>query len=674
MTIKKIYILPLMLATIMGLVLVFKQAQALTPSDTYYGHQWYLKRVEAFQAWDKVKQTNNIVVAVIDSGVDINHPDLKNNIWINPKEIAGNNLDDDHNGYIDDINGWDFVNSVPDPSPKFDFGFTENGITHGTLVAGIIAGQGNNNEGIAGISWHTKIMPLKVLTDSGQGSTFKIIKAIDYAVDNKADIINLSFVGFDYNKSLESAVKRAYDAGVIIVAAGGNEEGEGFGNFLDKNPMYPVCHDGNKTENRVIGVAATGPLDQKASFSGYGGCIDIAAPGISIFGASVYAPDKSKIFNKYYDGYWSGTSLAVPIVSGTISLIKQANPKLSSAEVREVLLTTADNINLINPQFINRLGVGRVNVSSAVEIAQAKLNANSFGILTSVASKEESGSKLMSSDGKELNEIISLAGYNLASGDLNNNKQAEIIAVPKKGFPVIQIFNKDGELINKFTAGENLTGASLAVGDTNHDGNDEIIVGLGLGSKPEVKIFNKDGQLLASWLAYAPEFSGGVNVAVGDTDQDGIAEIITAPMSVGGAHIRIFNHDGRVLGQFFAYHKKMRSGFQVAVGNVFFNTRQQGANIIVVPNAGMSPYVRVFSRFGDLKRKFAVYPTSFTGGVELAVADTDHDGLDEIITGAGPGGSTEIKIFKGSGLMIGSFSASEEEVAQGVSLSAILLK
>ena len=674
MTIKKLHILPLMIITIMGFVLLSKQAHALVPSDPYYGHQWYLKRVAAFQAWDKVKQTDKVVVAIIDSGVQINHPDLRNNIWTNPLEIAGNGKDDDHNGYVDDLHGWDFVNNNSNPEPKFNPNYTENGITHGTVVAGIIASEGNNNQGIAGIAWHTKIMPLKVLDDQGRGSTFKIIKAIDYAINNQADIINLSFVGTKYNKSLASAIKRAYKAGIIIVAAGGNEAGQGYGNFLDKNPMYPVCYDGSKKDNMVIGVAATGPLDQKTSFSGYGGCIDIAAPGISIFSTTVYAPNKAKSFNKYYDGYWSGTSLAVPIVSGTIALIKQANPKLNPQEIREVLFSTADNINLINPQFINRLGVGRVNVLSAVEIAKAKLNNKRVGILASSDDKTVNSAKIFNPQGKEISKLRNFIGYNLASGDLTGNGKGEIVAVPQQGLPIVSVYNKQGNLIYKFIAGNTLNGASIAVGDTNHDGLDEIILGLGKNNEPRIKIYNAQGKLLNTWLAYALNFRGGVNVATGDINNNGYAEIITAPMSAGGAHIRIFNQNGKVLGQFFAADKKIRNGFKVAVGNVFLNTRQQGANIIVVPSKNRSPYLKIFNRFGKLKRKFAAYSTKYTGKVELAVSDINHDGLDEIITAAQPKKQTNIKIFKGNGLLLDSFFATKDDSTQNISLTPILLK
>src|SRR3989339_449910 len=224
------------------------------------------------------------------------------------KKIPDNGIDDDRNGFIDDVFGWDFVNNLADPRPKFKEGYTQDGIIHGTVVAGIAAASGNNASGITGVSWNTKIIPLKALNDKGEGDTKDIIKAIDYAILNGADIINFSFVGFGFSKSLETAIRRAYKAGVVMVAAAGNEENEEKqGYFLDEVPMYPVCHDGNYRENMVIGVAATDALDQKAKFSGYGfQCIDISAPGVSIFSTSVYSPNqyfKEMPFDKYHDGY-----------------------------------------------------------------------------------------------------------------------------------------------------------------------------------------------------------------------------------------------------------------------------------------------------------------------------------------------------------------------------------
>ncbi len=213
---------------------------SIIPSDTYFNNQWYLQKIKAVQAWNVIRESPNIIIAVLDSGVQIDHPDLKDNIWVNKKEIPDNGIDDDKNGFADDSNGWDFVNNLPDPAPKFKEGFTEDGILHGTIIAGIAAAAGNNAAGVAGITWKAQIMPIKVLDDKGEGNTAKVVKGIDYAVANGAGIINLSFVGFGYSKSLDDAVKRAYDAGVIVVAAGGNEEGQREGYFQSEHRRR--CH------------------------------------------------------------------------------------------------------------------------------------------------------------------------------------------------------------------------------------------------------------------------------------------------------------------------------------------------------------------------------------------------------------------------------------------------
>ena len=250
--------------------LVLPANAGITPNDPYYLRQWYLPKIGADSAWTKIRETPDITVAVIDSGVDINNPDLKNNIWVNTKEVAGNGLDNDHNGFIGDINGWDFVNNVPDPSPKFDDGWTEAGISHGTMVAGIIGAEGDNSIGVTGVTWKTKIMPLRVLNDRGEGKISSVVRAIDYAVANGADIINLSFVTYNYSDALQGAIARAYKAGVIVVAAAGNDQTNGEGRNTSKSPIYPACMDGTHGENMVIGVAATDALDQKAPFSSYG--------------------------------------------------------------------------------------------------------------------------------------------------------------------------------------------------------------------------------------------------------------------------------------------------------------------------------------------------------------------------------------------------------------------
>ena len=440
------------------------------PNDPLYIDQWYLQKINALQAWGIKTSSPNVVVAVLDTGVDIDHPDLDGNIWVNVGEIANNGLDDDHNGYIDDLNGWDFVNNTADPKPKFQEGFTEIGLQHGTIVAGIIAARGNNNFGITGINWVAKIMPLKVLSDSGEGNTVSVIKAIDYAINNGADIINLSFVGSGSSNSLTEVILRAYNAGIIVVAAAGNEDTDGTSHSLDVTPAYPVCSEG--FYNTVIGVAATDALDQKAYFSNFGQkCIDISAPGTSFAGLSVYDPAQihgGKIYDTYVQGYWAGTSMSAPVVSGSLALLKSINPKLSNKKVIGVMLQTADNIENLNPTYHNALGAGRINLGQAAQ--------------------------------QIYSDLISKKGY-------------IVVAPQSKASSTIKLYGEQTVSFNAY--GDNFYGgANLTAGDINGDGLDEIITGAGVGGGPHVRVFDQNYNLLTGFFAYSENFVGGVNVTV----------------------------------------------------------------------------------------------------------------------------------------------------------------
>jgi len=659
---------------------------SIIPTDTYYKNQWYLKKIRAVEAWDQVRESPDIVIAIIDSGVQINHPDLRDNIWQNKKEIAGNSIDDDNDGYIDDVNGWDFVNNVADPNPKFKDDFSEAGILHGTIVAGIAAASGNNASGIAGVTWRAKIMPLKVLDDKGEGDTNKVIKAIDYAIANGADIINLSFVGFGYSQSLDNAIERAYDAGIIIIAAAGNEQGEGEGYFLDQTPMYPACHDGAAGENRVIGVAATDTLDQKASFSSHGTkCIDISAPGISIYSTVVYSPTNyfdGKSFDKYYDGYWAGTSMATPMVSAAIALIEEANPSLNRNQVINTLLTNTDNINHINPEFINQLGKGRLNVFKAISSAKANLLVTTNNLLIAPYSDYQSLIKITDKDGKLDHEFKSyadnfLGGASIAAGDVDGDGIAEIIAgAGPGGGPHVRIFDQQGGLEGQFFAFDlNFRGGvNVACGDISGDGIDEIITGAGPGSEPEVRIYNRFGELKEQFLAYHPSFKGGVFVATGDVDNNGEIEIITGAGNTGGPHVRIFSPSGKVKGQFFAYNPGFRGGVRVAVADIDSGTRNQQAEIITAAGPGGGPHIRIFDNYGNVRGQFFAYGKNFRGGVNITAGDADNDGINDIITGAGPGGAPHVRVFKPNTTLISSFYAYEEKFSGGVNVAIIKSK
>lgn len=654
---------------------------AVIPSDTFFDNQWYLNKVKAPAAWDKKRDALDVTIAILDTGVQTEHTDLKDNIWRNPGEIPGNGLDDDANGFIDDVNGWDFANNTADPNPKFKKGYTQDGIIHGTVVAGLAGGFGNNGVGISGVAWQTKIMPVKVLNDAGEGDTFKVIEGIDYAIKNKADIINLSFVGFGYSQSLESAIRRAYDAGILVVAAAGNDQGDGEGVDLDERAMYPACLDGVKGENMVLGISATDGLDQKAPFSSYGKtCVDLAAPGVSVFSTSVYSPGHNTpdySFNKKYDGFWSGTSMAAPIVSGAAALIISSNPRLGLSGVKDIIIKNTDNIDLLNPDFVGQLGSGRLDVKASVDQALGKLNIQNNLLLEAPEKGKEPLVKVSQYKGKEETHFLAFgekmrSGVNLAAGDVDGDGETEIIAVPGAGGgPQVRIFKQNGRLLGQFFVFNKdfHGGVNIAAGDVNGDGQDEIIVGQGKGGSPLVRIYKGNGRLVGQFFAYSQSFRGGVNLASGDTDGDGLAETITGTGQGGGPQVRIFSKDGAIKGQFFAFNKNSRNGIKVLAAYTNKGIRGNRANIAIAEAGNSLPEVRIYDSKGMLKGSFYAFQKKFQGEINLAAADFDFDGLDEIVTAAGPGGSPHVRVFSSEGVLKSSFFAFESGFSGGVSVT-----
>lgn len=292
------------------------------PDDPNYQQQWALEKINAPRAWQLGVGSRSVVVAVIDTGVDWNHPDLAANIWTNSGEVAGNGIDDDGNGFIDDIRGWDFLGD--DANPKDETSMQNPG--HGTHCAGIIGAVGNNGIGISGINHQVAIMPLRFIGPSGDGDLMAAIKAIDYAIANKADVISASWGGAVAEadaKPLIEAVERASAAGVTFVAAAAND-----GANNDREDMYPA----NADVANLIAVAASDANDRKPSWSNYGKAkVHLAAPGAGIL---------STLPRSKY-GELSGTSMATPLVAGLVALIKsQAKESISGAQARALLQAT----------------------------------------------------------------------------------------------------------------------------------------------------------------------------------------------------------------------------------------------------------------------------------------------------------------------------------------------
>ncbi len=311
------------------------------------GNNWGADLVNAPEAWANGYTGQGVVVAVIDTGVDYNHEDLKNNIWTNTKEIAGNGIDDDGNGYVDDIYGWNFDNNSNNT-------LDDNG--HGTHVSGTIAGE-NNGYGVTGIAYNAKIMPIKALNESGSGSYSAIANGIYYAVDNGANVINLSLGGSYSSRTLKSAVEYASSKGVTVVMAAGNDG--------DSSPDYPARY----ANQSGIAVGAVDKNNQIADFSNRAGnnqLTYVTAPGVKVY--------SSLPGNQY--GAYSGTSMATPHVAGVVALMLSANRSLTDAQVRQIITDTAGNST--------QAATSSINASSLVNQAIAEMpSTTSFSFNTS---------------------------------------------------------------------------------------------------------------------------------------------------------------------------------------------------------------------------------------------------------------------------------------------------
>ena len=311
--------------------------EVVTATDSMFTKQWGLKNtgtnsggwfstgkagedVNAEKAWEIQKGNKEVVVAVIDTGIDYRHPDLQANLWINDAEKNGEaGVDDDGNGYIDDVYGYDFANNDADPL---------DGHSHGTHCAGVI-GASHNGEGVMGVMSKVKLMGIKFLSDSGSGETIGAIQSIEYAIKNGANIMSNSWGGGERSEALKEAIEAARDAGILFVAAAGNES-----NNNDSKPSYPASY---KVEN-VITVGAMDGKGNKANFSNYGReSVHVFAPGVNIL---------STVKNGGYQKM-SGTSMATPMVSGVLGLLLSQEEGINFSDAKTRLMeSTVRNSSL----------------------------------------------------------------------------------------------------------------------------------------------------------------------------------------------------------------------------------------------------------------------------------------------------------------------------------------
>jgi len=389
---------------------------SITPDDAFFGMQWGLRNtgdfdgkpgadIAATQVWDVTQGSQDVVVAVIDTGTDLSHPDIQANAWINPREVAGNGVDDDGNGLVDDINGWNFRDNNNNIGPAGDF--------HGTHVAGIVGAVGNNSTGVTGVAWRVKLMALKFISGL-EGSTSDAVKAINYATAQRKlgenlRVINASWGGPGNANSLRKAIKKAGKAGILFVNSAGNGGEDSRGDDLDVTPDYPSAWS---TElNTIISVAALDRSDNLPSFSNFGHkTVNVGAPGVQVLST----------FPGGGYNFLSGTSMAAPHVSGTAVLIWTREPALTPSQVRQRIISSAQQILSLGSKSTS---AARVNAFNAVTGAAPSIPAPGINrietnkkVLTLDGIGFRNGSTEIDVNGAVLSKVKFSADHQLSNG------------------------------------------------------------------------------------------------------------------------------------------------------------------------------------------------------------------------------------------------------------------
>jgi subtilisin family serine protease len=395
--------------------------------------------IDAPEAWETTTGSRSVVVAVIDSGLDYTHPDLAANTWTNPREIAGDGIDNDANGFVDDVHGWDFANGDADP-------MDDDG--HGTHVAGTIGAVGNNAIGVTGVNWQVSVMGLKFLDAEGNGFTSDAVAAVTYATRMRRDFgvnivaVNASWGGGKRSTALADAIAAGGRAGILFVTAAGNESSNN-----DRTASYPA----NFTDDAVISVTATNRSNRLAAFSNYGSTsVDLAAPGVAI---------RSTVPGGGY-ATSSGTSMAVPHVTGTVALLAAANPRATAADIRRAILSTVKPVAALAGKvatggLVNAAAAVRAIVAAATsspstpsESAVTTLRRDAGDTLRRAQPVTTTGRVTLASrigDGSRGRRDVDLFRVNLAAGQrLTIDVSARTLATPSTLDSYLRLFDTAG--------------------------------------------------------------------------------------------------------------------------------------------------------------------------------------------------------------------------------------
>ncbi len=618
------------------------------PSDPDYGQQYAHRITHAPAGWDIRSDAPDVVVAVIGTGIASAHPELQRRMWNNPLEIAGNGIDDDANGFIDDIQGWDFQDNDGQPLPS--------NTAHETAAACVIGAEANNGIGGSGVVWNARIMSLRVDYQSDQ-----VAAAIRYAVDQGAQVINMSFGSYVYNKyGPDGIVREALDYAeandVVAVATAGNDS-------IDRQ-RYPAAHD------KVIAVAASTSGDRRASFSNYGPWVTLVAPGHEIYSCGLVG-----------DTIVSGTSFAAPYVAGVAALLRAEHPQWPAPEVRHVLEVSGDSIRSPNPVGL-RINVQRALMSSGFPDVYARIRnpyaqqvyyigsqvqivGTAVGGTYQVEWEAFPGSPVQSGpvydgalatlDTTGLTEgvhrirlrvqganqamsedvvVVRLRGGGLpgfpidasnanevAVGDIDGDGDFEAVLLDRLG--VVHAVHHDGTSVMGFPVSHRGWAGSLALGDVDGDGDVEIVAAADPASSQPgwLAAWHSDASLVAGFDKLLPGriHSGPV---LADVNANGSLEVIVVTTG-RSLQIHVFDGEGRYL-----------PGWPASIagqGNIL-----GGPDALVVANLDMTPQLeiavagvalRVYGADGQPKPG---WPRR-TNGNRLLAVDLDDDGISDLV-------------------------------------------
>ncbi len=600
--------------------------------------QWAFNDIGAYTAWDTTTGSRDVVVAVIDNGFDANHPDLKDNVWKNIHEIPNNNIDDDKNGYVDDVQGWNFVgkdlngdgkikgnerlgdnNPIPDVTGLSDKEKEQSYFSHATVVAGLIGAVGNNKTDMAGLNWKIRLMNLKVLDNTGAGDYTPLSDAILYAIDNGADIINISAVGSD-NQDLEDAIDLAYERGVVVVAAAGNNSGS-----LNYSPLYPACSDTGDGVQKVLGVSAIDESHRLASFSNFGSdCIDITAPGMSMSSIVRYEPSQG--LSQEFSGGWKGTSFATPLVSGAAALLKALQPDWKAPQIYEALLKSTHKTPPKDEiAYANMFGAGLLQVDKAVQYAVDHLPVVRGLVSLSVFDPATGIFQALAPETKITTSTqISLRKVSLIKTFKDGGETKYLTERLFQGNRQITIYSKDWEKLQRFDLPTGTKGQIFV--DTFLNNKDAQILLVPSVDTDPVRVFSLSGKKLSENFIHV---RGGTILTANmlSADKNSAKNLVILSKENNKTFLQSF--DGKFVQKSDMPLSSFGSIGQIEMGDIDGNKKPE---YIILSQKSSNATINIVDEKGKLVRQFPISSTVLAQDIQIILGDFNNDKKEDIIT------------------------------------------